>query len=400
MNLILPLKQAAIAALLAALPALVPAAPLRLLLAAVGLAIAAFLVAHWHKRSERALLETQARKAEAQIAEIDSAVHPAITHSRNWSQVAPVLVNQLTEVAGQTEEAALSILRNFTDIVDRTRSQSAKAAGAFSGFEGGDGGTGLIDLSKAAFRGVITSLGDITSTTTEVQRAMTVMVDDTESIKKIVADIEYVAKQTNLLALNAAIEAARAGEYGRGFGVVADEVRKLSERSNAAADQIRRLIGKIEDDLLSATAKTEQSASLCAARTAEADQSVGETLTRIEAVMARARGKTDELKAEADQLAKDIGGIIVSLQFQDITRQRIDHVIEPLREYQRESEELIASLGELSANLHSRTGSVDSAWLERLYTMESERIVMQRTLVAAPGEKTGGNGHGEDVSRR
>ncbi|MDX2019088.1 MAG: methyl-accepting chemotaxis protein [Deltaproteobacteria bacterium] len=63
-----------------------------------------------------------------------------------------------------------------------------------------------------------------------------------KKIAEIITTIDEIAFQTNVLALNAAVEAARAGEQGRGFAVVATEVGNLSQRSAAAAKEIKALI--------------------------------------------------------------------------------------------------------------------------------------------------------------
>ena len=77
----------------------------------------------------------------------------------------------------------------------------------------------------------------------EVMQTMADINHSSRQIMDITGVIDSIAFQTNILALNAAVEAARAGEQGRGFAVVASEVRTLSNRSAAAAREIKALIG-------------------------------------------------------------------------------------------------------------------------------------------------------------
>jgi methyl-accepting chemotaxis protein len=77
----------------------------------------------------------------------------------------------------------------------------------------------------------------------EVVETMATINESSKKIVDIIGVIDSIAFQTNILALNAAVEAARAGEQGRGFAVVASEVRNLAQRSAAAAQEIKTLIG-------------------------------------------------------------------------------------------------------------------------------------------------------------
>ena len=325
-------------------------------------------------------------KHQRQVTESDILIASIAKVLSEKARIIPVLANQLREVTEQTENAALDIGERFMNIVERANNQSARASEAVGSFAGNENGnsnsTALIELSKNVLTEVIERLKKSTATEQQTLRDIEIVIDDTSSIKKAVGEIEYIADQTNLLALNAAIEAARAGEHGRGFAVVADEVRRLSDRSNTAADDVRKLISKVEAHIKEIHARTEKGTSESAARSHEAESVVSDTLQKLDAVMNEAGKRLDELTKETGTLAQDISSVVISMQFQDITRQRIEHVIEPLLAFKADFE----GITQKTEHIHEDPLSGDSGdteWLEKMYTMESERKVMEKTLTVS-----------------
>jgi len=365
---------------LMALPSFIGNFQIRLITLTVVFTAAFFAAAAYVKKTNYDAEREKKREQDKLLAEVASLVRPLVAHIKNRNQLAPVLVNQLREVTSQTEKAALDMGEKFMNMVERARKQASQASNAFSGFAGTADGGALVGVTQKTFKNVLEGIAEINAVTAETMKNMDVMTVDAEEIKKAVVDIEYIAEQTNLLALNATIEAARAGEAGRGFGVVADEVRKLSERSNSAAECIKKVISKIADDTKNISLKNKEGTAASSVRTMEADRAVEEALSRINAAMNDAQKMLNQLTTEAGSLARDISDIVVSMQFQDITKQRIDHVIEPLMKFKIESEEMIERMERINVRIHDRAAGDTASWLKQMYTMESERSVLDNTL--------------------
>jgi len=154
--------------------------------------------------------------------------------------------------------------------------------------------------------------------------------------------ITSIAQQTSLLALNAEIEAGRAGSAGRGFGVVANEVRKLAVHATEAAADITRKINatwkRASEELADARISLAKREADTAVQTllGGLGQMQAEFSRNSELLLEVIAGVDASYQECVDQLSQALGHI----QFQDVMRQRMEHVQEALLEMREHLQDL------------------------------------------------------------
>ena len=160
------------------------------------------------------------------------------------------------------------------------------------------------------------------------------LANEVGALTPMIKVITSIAQQTSLLALNAEIEAARAGSAGRGFAVVAFEVRKLAVLSTDAAADISKKIHatckKVGQEMDEARTSLEQH---------EASNAMGQLvadLGEMQAEFARNGQLLLEVITEVDENYEEsvnrLSQALGHIQFQDVMRQRMQHVQEALVE--------------------------------------------------------------------
>jgi methyl-accepting chemotaxis protein len=211
------------------------------------------------------------------------------------------------------------------------------------------------------------------------------VLSELKSVESSVTQIDRINHQTNLLALNAKIEAARAGDAGRGFSVVAEEVRDLAKSVNNLSTVIKRQIASITGGLRTTYDILQEISTI---DTSEENVAANERITTMMNSFveqnARFAGVLQQTVVATERVTEDVSAAVVSMQFQDRTKQRLENVNAVMQV-------LAGALGSLhdqsaDAVVGAHDIAVDNDWLEGMieqFTLgEMRKRFVEHTLVS------------------
>lgn len=247
-----------------------------------------------------------------------------------------VIQTELNRTSSHVEEATVELSSRFRDLAEHALSQSERVREIVELSD-----SVLIDGERMPLAELVVSMQDaiaemIANIVQLSTRAMNMvyLLDDVQQevveLEKSIADIDTINRQTNFLALNATIEAQRAGDAGRTFAVVAQEVRHLSRTTAELADRMRAKVTAVVQgvrnghDILRGIADTDMSPQMLAKeRLDKTMESLVAQTSHFQEVLATAA-------SDSSEMSRTIGLMVTRMQFQDLTKQRIEAVNDSL----------------------------------------------------------------------
>ena len=243
----------------------------------------------------------------------------------------------LDEVTEQSEAAATSIGKSFRVVMNKTGQQMDDAVRLLKSNSDGAGGStwlSLPDFIKAYENQLDTVTGrmmDFSKASEEMSRHQEVVREHSLAIDEMLDELRNMAARIRKLALDSTVAANRDSSTDtRWFIEIADRIREtstsaheLTRRMRDGLEQIREVMGRTYDEL----SKSSDNVRLAAVQ-AKVDVSQLNIAT-----MEKARevtGTLEKITTLGKEVRHDINQIIVAMQYQDITHQKLEHVKSPL----------------------------------------------------------------------
>ncbi len=275
-------------------------------------------------------------KQEAEIERLQSIAGRWLSLAAVQQRVIEALRAEIGLASKYVEDHAIALSERFQTLAGNAMAQTQRADSLTA-----IANTVEIDGKAITIREIAdlldTALGEVVATILEsVHHSMSTVysLDDVEKnlvvVEQCVGDIDKVTRQTNFLALNAAIEAERAGTAGAAFRVIAGEVRELSKSTKTLADNIRSQIGSVVTGVRRGHAMLKDVATVDMSKNISAKDRLNELINAMHQRDGKVGAIIEETARAAGDISSNIVSIVTGMQFQDRTKQRLEHVVDAL----------------------------------------------------------------------
>ncbi len=258
-------------------------------------------------------MASMTRESKAQIEEVDQQVTEVMTHAESAVIEIGKRFFEVTRKTRMQVELAVSLLSNT-----RSEAEQGKAAESL---------TDYIHASDALLKDLGKQLSVLGGELAALAARQEAVREDSKKIDGALDQLAGLASQIRVLALDSS---RRGSSDNRAFVEMTDRVRDLSMSADDSARAIRRIL----EDIKSNAAGTDNAIRSIAMQAREAGRKSNEQVTELTGATLHKMNEVNERLGEIGDLGEriqaDINQIVIELQFQDITQQKLQRLKAPI----------------------------------------------------------------------
>ncbi len=242
-----------------------------------------------------------------------------------WRDALPRLAGELDLLAKSTEGQFLSIGEKLQDFYGRTGELSRSCSSIAGQIAGEELGT-IIE----GFRSVIDGINQLESGSRRNTDYLRNVLEKLDHLDSLSDGFQKIIMLLKVLCVSIRIESARLGERDSGFDTLAEEVEKLSREIQQRCSKLHescRTLNLMIGHALSRVLELE------GAREKHAGMVLEKTMSGLESLLKKHEESSkaaQQISTHYETVSQRIGEIVLSMQFHDITRQRLEHARDAL----------------------------------------------------------------------
>ncbi|MBC8022414.1 MAG: hypothetical protein H7Y14_04805 [Burkholderiales bacterium] len=248
------------------------------------------------------------------------------------------------EVISMTEDAVMEMSSGFRVIVSKANEQTEAAMSLLKG----EGGTGILSLPEF-IKAYDSQLVNVTSHMTRFSEAAEEIAGLQKRVQEHAAVMEgtidglrTMASQIARIALDSSVKMTSGSLKSQDFVEMTDRIRAISSEAHELTRKTRSGLDAIGDDVRQGNKRTSQVAEAARRAVELAGAEIG-TLNAATIEQTRQIENTlQRINALSVDIQKDINKIVMAMQFQDITRQKLEQLHKPALAASAESLSLLS----------------------------------------------------------
>jgi len=300
----------------------------------------------------------------------------------------PYLRRFIINTIEKSETATMEVLEKFSILKDEIDNSAMEAKSFMEELTGMKGGV--------SFHEMILDVKKITDTF-EAQfknfdhfnKSVGVKFQDiskgVEEIEGMLGNIVEISEQNNVISINSSIEASKLGRQGAGFKVLVGEILKSNEKTQQFIQEINRIILGLKESNTAITGVWNTESRIFNVAMKKSMETTEGIITAFSESYQNTTGVFLGLEGAMARMRDHMNRVLTSLQFQDITRQQLENVMQFILDIEasiRSGEAFFQSQGKDIHKIDPEVlKKIRSEFLKKAKVMDEKLILEEMQLI-------------------